>query len=345
MDKSSDKVRANPVFRVLIVTGRAVDCFFFCCVFAAAAGAGILAGSVGQMTFDNLQCRSSGYGGGNFLAYCRSQKYGDYEHGALYYGLEPAAISSLRQAQVIFLGSSKTQAAFSSEAVRNYFGGRNIPFFLLGFGYGEWSMFALAVMQKWHVSPKVLVINADPFFSDMLSQPAEDALKGEIAFLWRLALKTLFQRVHHALCAVARNACPGTEPAIFRSAKDGQWNWIGPYIPERSVPIDRSQQKTIAPDELSRVGELGEKFFAAVGIERRCVVVTGVPTSDVDAVGIAEIVAATLKTRSIFPPTEGLTSVEGSHLNLASAERWSGEFVEALAPILQECIPATVARR
>src|SRR5262249_4877971 len=128
-------------------------------VFAASALVGGFALAVGQMTIDNINCRSSGYSVDDFLAYCRSSHYGDYEHGALYYGLEPSARDNIRNAQVIFLGSSKIQAAFSSKAVRAYFGKHGIPFFVLGFGYGESSPFASAILKRLGASPKVLVIN------------------------------------------------------------------------------------------------------------------------------------------------------------------------------------------
>src|SRR5262249_54242624 len=88
--------------------------WLYLAAFGGCAVAGGFVFSVGQMTIDNLHCRSSGYGVYDFLAYCRSKQYGDYEHGALYYGLEPAARDNIRNAQVIFLGSSKTQAGFSS---------------------------------------------------------------------------------------------------------------------------------------------------------------------------------------------------------------------------------------
>src|SRR5919198_4818433 len=44
-----------------------------------------------------------------FLAYCSSPQFGDYEHGAYYFGLEPTALDYLRQADVLGLGSSKAQ--------------------------------------------------------------------------------------------------------------------------------------------------------------------------------------------------------------------------------------------
>src|SRR3982074_1567304 len=58
---------------------------------------------VAIMTFDNFTCRTQPQGPDDFLAYCRSLRYGDYEHGALYYGLEPRARESIRAAHVLFL--------------------------------------------------------------------------------------------------------------------------------------------------------------------------------------------------------------------------------------------------
>jgi hypothetical protein len=42
---------------------------------------------------------------------------------------------------------------------------------------------------------------------------------------------------------------------------------------------------------------------------------------------------------------DGLSTLDDGHLNLASAERWSGEFSAALTPILQECISADGPRK
>jgi len=311
---------------------------YYVALFVVCAAVGILIGSLGQMTIDNLKCRSTGYDSEHFLAYCRSQMYADYEHGALFYGLEPSVVDNMRRAKVLFVGSSKVQAGFSSKAVRDYFNSINIPFFVLGFGYGDESTFAQALLKKWNISPKVLVIAADPFFSEKLSPPGQDAIEGKPAFLWRLLLKSLFQRVHRAVCRVARDICAESEPAIFRSARDGQWNWIGPYTEERSVLIDGPPQLTIGQEELATAQKLGESFLDQIGVDRRCVVLTGTPNSVLDSTGIAAALAASLRTSAIFPAVDGLSTLDTVHLNLASAERWSGQFVRAMGPILQKCI-------
>jgi hypothetical protein len=169
--------------------------------------------------------------------------------------------------------------------VRAYFGKFGIRFFLLGFGYGEWSTFPLAILKRWKASPKVLVINADPFFSDKISEPAQEALEGRPAYLWTLILKFSFQRVHRVLCFSVPLVCSESEPVIFRSAHDGQWNWIGPYIAEAAVPIDYTAQMTLTPEELERARDLGEKFLNEIGLDRRCVVLTAAPNWNCPKIG------------------------------------------------------------
>jgi hypothetical protein len=309
-------------------------------VFAAFALLGALLLSLGRTTIDNVDCKSSRYREGDFLAYCQSKQYGDYEHGALYYGLEPGVGDSIREAKVIILGSSMAQAAFSTEAVRAYFDNHHLRFFLMGFGYGEGSPIALAILKRWKATPKVLVINADPFFVEQSSEPALEAFEGKPAFLWRLTLKMMFQRIHRILCSAAPFLCRESEPSIFRSARDGQWNWIGPYVADRTIPIDSTTQKAFAPERIEMSRQLGEKFLSEIGLNRRCVVVTGIPNPLADTRAIAEALARALKTSSIFPPADDLelATADGGHLNLASAERWSGQFVVALTPILQDCL-------
>jgi hypothetical protein len=312
--------------------------WLYLAVFAGFALLGALLLSLGRTTIDNIDCKSSKYHEGDFLAYCQSKQYGDYEHGALYYGLEPGIRDSIRGAKVIILGSSRAQAAFSTKAVRAYFDKHELPFFLMGFGYGEGSPIALAILKRWKAAPKVLVINADPFFLDRSSEPALETFEGKPAFLWRLTLKMMFQRVHRILCSAAPFLCRESEPSIFRSPRDGQWNWVGPYVAERTIPIDSAMQKKLEPERIEQSRQWGEKFLGEIGLNRRCVVLTGVPNPLADTRAMAEALAEALRTSSIFPPVDGLATLDGGHLNTASAERWSDQFVKALTPILQECL-------
>ncbi|HEY7247276.1 MAG TPA: hypothetical protein VH678_25670 [Xanthobacteraceae bacterium] len=312
----------------------------YCAIFVLFAVAAVVTTGVWQVTAQNLQCRSSGYDNEHFLAYCDNPTYADYEHGALLYGIEPGVIDNLRGADVLFVGNSKAQFAFSSKAVEDYFDSIHVRFFVLGFGYGEESTFALAVLRKWPVSPKLLVINADPFFSTAISSAGSSALEGKPAFFWRLALKLLFQRVHRGVCFVASHVCPESKASIFRSARNGQWRLSSWHVAEKSVAVDGSGQITMNRESLRDPARLGEEFLNAVGVSRNCVILTGVPNSLLDSPGIAAGLASFLKTQSVLPAVGGLATIDSVHLNPASVERWSAQFVQAMTPILRKCLPS-----
>src|SRR5262249_52996082 len=265
--------------------------------------------------------------------------YVDYEHGALYYGLEPKVRESIRTAQVLFLGSSRIQAALAANAVREYFRARGIRYFVMGFGYGEVSAFEQPVMERSGASPNLIVINADPFFLEpnRLSSAAKDAIEGGPRYLWRLMSKMAFQRVHRIICR-AVPLCPESEPSIFRSATDGQWNWIGPYAEEREVPVDPETEQLLPRFEIERAKIIGETFLNRIGLDRRCVVLTGIPTNGLNSAEVAEVLATALHTRFLAPKVDGIATVDGGHLNSRSAELWSAAFVEALTPIVNECL-------
>src|SRR5262245_16059776 len=54
-------------------------------------------------------CGTQGYGDGRYLSYCHGESYGDYDHGAIWFGLEPAAAGKAAAADLLFLGNSRVQ--------------------------------------------------------------------------------------------------------------------------------------------------------------------------------------------------------------------------------------------
>jgi hypothetical protein len=294
------------------------------------------AASAMRFTMDNIDCKSDGYRDNQFLAYCRSGQFADYEHAAFYFGLEPGLRANVARAQVLFLGNSRTQAGFSSSATDRYFSAQGVAYFLLGFGYGEWSEFEEAVMRRSLAKPKILVINADPFFSKRKSIPATQMLESRSGVLWPSLLKAAFQYLQPIACSVVR--CPDTEPSFFRSRRTGAWDWIGHYVENKSVPIDASTRVPLPAAEFADAVAIGNRFLDEVGVDRDCVVLTGLPNDAVDAPAIAAALAEQLKTRLIVLPADDLRTIEGGHLNRESAELWSSRFLNILSPLLKECL-------
>ena len=84
-----------------------------------------------------FSCPADGYSADRYLAYCSGTSYADYEHGAFWFDLEPSAQDFARNADVLFLGNSRLQVAFSTAATANWFSAASARYYLLGFGYYE----------------------------------------------------------------------------------------------------------------------------------------------------------------------------------------------------------------
>jgi hypothetical protein len=306
--------------------------------FAATIILGMAASSIAIFSYNNLGCRVNARKGDEFTAYCQSKTYGDYEHGAFFFGLEPEALANLRKSRVVFLGNSLTQCGFSSDYTRSFFANIDIKFFILGFGYSEYSRFEESVLDRYHIFPQVMVINADPFFSHYLSTPAQDALSRRPRALWGWGQKYLFNRIQPRLCRALPVLCPEDVPAIYRSVVDGEWNVRSFWTKEISIPPSVDKRTALTDDEISEAVDRGSAFIERQKIDRKCVVVTGIPSSNTDGPFVAARLARTLGVKLIQPKIDELATIDGGHLNHDSRERWSSAFLEELAPVLRECL-------
>src|SRR6516164_23273 len=61
-------------------------------------------------------CQANLYSSDRYIASCNGTRYADYEHGAFAFDLEPAAENFAREADVLFLGNSRLQYAFSTSS-------------------------------------------------------------------------------------------------------------------------------------------------------------------------------------------------------------------------------------
>src|SRR5262245_39081366 len=68
-----------------------------------------------------FSCPASGYTSDSYLAYCNTSGYGDYDHAAFWFGLEPSAHDSAGAADVVFLGNSRLQVGFSTSVTDDWF--------------------------------------------------------------------------------------------------------------------------------------------------------------------------------------------------------------------------------
>lgn len=93
-------------------------------------------------------CPANAYDGGSYLGYCQASAYGDYDHGAFWFALEPKAREAVASADVLFLGNSRMQFGFSSPALGRWFTANGFRYYLLGFSHSENVTFIGPLLQR-----------------------------------------------------------------------------------------------------------------------------------------------------------------------------------------------------
>jgi hypothetical protein len=86
----------------------------------------------------------------------------------------------------------------------------------------------------------------------------------------------------------------------------------------------------------------GERFLSTLPVNPECQILTMIPTVNT-ASGTARALASRLRRELVDPRLADLTTFDESHLDVASAERWSRAFFEAAGPRIRTCLSAAVA--
>ena len=287
-------------------------------------------------------CEAGGYTSDRYLAFCPVAGYGDYEHGAFLLKLEPEALTFAGKADVLFLGDSHVQHAFSTAATTQWFASTSARYYLMGFVFGENATFAEPLVREVKPNAKVVVLPVD-FFSRKETAPGKEVLHDPSApFNYRV--KRIWQFIHAATCGKLPAPC-GKAPVIFRSRETGTYelnlSGVGarmfksaPVVYDHDVNQERIDEYTMS----------ARRFLSGLAIERDCIILTRVPTVRANAfvyassIETAGAVASALGLTLVAPELDGLQTFDGSHLDPPSAERWSKAFFEAAGPQMRKCL-------
>ena len=294
-------------------------------------------------------CSAAGTSQDLFVAYCNNDAgFSYFEHGAYYFALPTAVSDRIRAANVVFLGSSRMQHVFSSLATKQFFRERNVAHYLLGFSYGEQDAFEGELLDRLTVKPKVLVVNADPFFSGAISPVATWVMQHGRA-REEMYVKAFAQWLDRAFCSeggyLSSAADCSEHPrgvkssgaVIFRSRHDGSWDlsrWCQ-SCRERVLPFEEADVDSIT---LLRLRQRAEAFVRRSGVPAACVILTVVPSPEFK--GSASALAAAIGARVVQPRLDAadITTLDGSHLSPVSAEKWSAEFLREAWPYMAQCL-------
>lgn len=280
-------------------------------------------------------CTAAGYPLDGYLGYCEAKAYGDYDHGALWFGMEPEVERSAANADVLFLGNSRMEFGFSTAATDDWFSAAGAQHYLLGFSHLENETFLGPLLAKLKPRAKVYVINVDRFFDDVESAPGGALLHGS-DMKRRYREKALWQQLHRAICTRHPAIC-GSNLAFYRFRKNGHWQ-ARSGSPDRPLPVADA-----APSEQElwdHYAALAEQFVAKLPVNRACVLLTDVPsptTKSAEASALARALGLPL----VNPQLEGLETFDETHLSAPSAERWSKAFFDIAGPQIRRCLAGT----
>jgi hypothetical protein len=281
-------------------------------------------------------CPADGYTADWYIAYCDAGNYGEYEHGAFWFDLEPLAWRRARDADVLFLGNSRLEVGFSTAATADWFSQASASYYLLGFSYHENAFFSEGLLDKLHPRAAVFVINLGDFFDQVETEPFKYIWKdpqAEGRYRW----KRFLQAIHKPLCQTFPALC-GSHTVIYRSRATGAYRMRTPrYVAPVSYDA-RVDQSVVDADTAAAID-----FFKRFA-QGKCVILTMVPSVETKigkATAIAKGLGATLVTPGSL---EGLKTKDGHHLDQPSAERWSEAFFQAAGPEIRSCLEKHGAR-
>jgi hypothetical protein len=277
-------------------------------------------------------CQADGYTPDRYVAYCHGRNYGDYEHGAFAFDLEPSAANFAGSADVLVLGSSRIQVALSTRATADWFLAALARYYLLGFSYFENVVFAENILPKIRPHARVYVINVDDFF-DRFETPPVKTIFHEPGARKQYETKRLWQRVHEPICKKFAKLC-GASFAIFRSRETGAYHEEGgPRTKMIPVSYDPSVDQEVVDRNTAAAVDFLSRFT-----QGKCVILTMVPYVGTK-IGNATAIATALGMELVTPPIlEGLQTFDGYHLDQPSASRWSQAFFQTAGPQIRSCL-------
>ena len=277
-------------------------------------------------------CSTDGYISDRYLVDCNASAYGDYDHGAFWFGLEPESQRAVTNAEVLFLGSSQLQFGFSTPATVGWFESLGVSYYLLGFTHTENVNFVDPLLEKLNPQARVYVINVDRFFHSRETPPVAEIFHGK-GVGDRYARKQLWQSAHRSVCSLLPVIC-GNQLAIFRSRENGNWILTGSAGLKAA---DVSDGPATNQEEWDEFAAIGKKFISKLPIEHDCIILTIAPwpaTRWAEATAIARALGLNL----VAPNLQGLATYDGSHLDLPSRERWATAFFDAAGPQIRQCL-------
>ncbi len=236
------------------------------------------------------------------------------------------SITNARQADVLFIGNSRMPVGLRGEFLLPSADALGIRLFSLGMGHSERVKFALDLIRKHDLRPKVVVAVGGPYiymdgYSEVSRQAIQmskwDAMKNqcEATSWWNIQYRL------HQLVPKIEYFRSRFQPGYiyYRSSRTGWWypslEWSGTY------PVRYAKEEASYADYLPVARELHQELNRRGSV----LVFTIVPYGSTRT-GHLTYFSRELNVSVVLPEVADLQTSDGSHLNRESARRYSHAF-------------------
>jgi len=291
------------------------------------------AGLITAMTVRAMKCNQSDRPEDAFVMYCNSVEFADYEHGAFFYEYEPKAIEYLKKADVVMLGTSRMMYAMTVDYSDKYMASQGIKYYQFGFGYQQLSDFPLALIKRYRLNPKVLIVGADPFFAHAPSGPAKGMLSGSILSWLEYSAKRSGLMLSRTICAAVPDLCKRQGAALYRGYETGRWRMDS--SPRHDTFTRNSDE--VKDEQVERTALVAEDFLSHLSTPKECIIFTGIPSPGFNPDFTARL-AKRLGVVSINAIPSQLASRDENHIDPETALSWQKEFLPKALPVIKKCL-------
>ncbi|HEX2971107.1 MAG TPA: hypothetical protein VHP11_02170, partial [Tepidisphaeraceae bacterium] len=241
--------------------------------------------------------------------------------------------SAAKNADVLFLGNSRVMFALGQDELKPFFKRLGLSYYVMAFPYGEPSSFPQAIIRKYDLRPKWLVVNADPFFVKRTSPFARMVMAEDWWNAWKFKLEMdlgfLVRSRLHQIVPCYDMTCPEEADWItFGSYRDGTTRVAvarGKAGGFKKVP---GRENTATKPQLLVAARRFKKDMDRRGV--RMVLTTLPPHSP----KMATTLGAALGVPVVLPDVKNLTTYDGGHLDRQSAARYASAFLAELEKVI-----------
>lgn len=261
--------------------------------------------------------------------YFYSEPVGDSLSQLVLYHNLGESIEQARQADILFVGNSRLQYGFRETLVQEA-AEMGLKVFSLGMGHSERAKFALEIIEKYEIKPKVLVVTGGPFFFKEKYSKVAKEVRGLTAWqarkkYWESQALWRFQKLLHAVVPKL-SLRKKTLTKKFVNYRSDQHGWFYPALePRGEFPVKAGKEK----GDYHFVLPEAEKLIRSMATQNTLTVFTLVPYSKT-LTGHYALLQSNYSVPVILPDFDGLKTSDSSHLTKDSARIYSSRFWAAL---------------